>query len=52
MTKIAREMNRLFGPLPTIRVKMLYTREVNRFVRKVEAAHKATDKSKLVFKGG
>ena len=30
-----------------IRVKMLYTREINAFVRRVEAAHRATAKSKL-----
>jgi hypothetical protein len=32
-----------------IRVKMLYTTEINAFIRRVEAAHRATAKSKLVF---
>jgi hypothetical protein len=51
--KVIRELQRLFpvDSIKTIRVKMLYTKEINRFIKRVERAHKLTAKSKLVFKG-
>lgn len=49
--KLAAKMRKLFGDkVETIQVKPLYTQEVNDFIKRVEAAHKATDNSKLVFK--
>jgi len=33
----------------TIKVKMKHTRIINRFLKKIEAAHKATDNSTQVF---
>ena len=32
-----------------IHVEMLYTEEVNDFLKRVESAHKATDNSTLIF---
>ena len=54
---LAKEMRRLFpGQCKTIKIKMTpwlrhVHREVNKFCAKVEAAHKATAHSKLIFKG-
>ena len=50
--RIACEMARLFpGQIRTFTVKMRFTRQFNAFFRRVEAAHRLTAKSKLVFKG-
>jgi hypothetical protein len=50
--EVLRELQRLFpDSIKTIRVKILYTKEVNRFIKRVERAHKLTAKSKLVFRG-
>lgn len=49
--KLAAEFRKLFGTqTETIQIKPLYTREVNAFIKRVETAHKATAKSRLVFK--
>ena len=51
--KRVEEMIKIFGPpMMTITIPMLYTKEVNAFVRKIEWAHKLAAKSRLVFKGG
>jgi len=48
--EIAREMAKMFGDeAKTVTVEMKYRREVGRFVRKIEKAHKQAEKSKLVF---
>jgi hypothetical protein len=49
--KIAQAFRRHFGnKVQTIQVEMKYIREVGSFIRKVEAAHRVTANSKLVFK--
>lgn len=49
--KIARELRKQFGTSgEPIKVKMKYTREIGRFIKKVESAQRAAAKSKLVFK--
>jgi len=47
-----RQIKKLFpsSSIETIKVKMLYTKEISRFIKKVEKAHKLTAKSKQVFK--
>jgi hypothetical protein len=48
--KIAREMARVFGSdAKTFTVEIKHRRVVGDFVRKIEAAHKRAEKSKLVF---
>ncbi len=48
---IAAEFRKRFGNMARpIQVQMKYTREVNSFINRIDAAHKATDKSVLVFK--
>lgn len=48
--KIARELSRKFGNhVKTVKVEMKFTREIGRFVQRVEAAHQRTASSKLVF---
>ncbi len=50
--KIAEAFRKHFGDeVKTIKIKMLYTKEVTQFIREAEAAHKATKNSKLIFKG-
>ena len=52
MTKIARELGKIFpNEIRTVRVKMKYGKAVARFIRKVEAAHRCTAKSRQIFKG-
>jgi hypothetical protein len=46
--KAIRKLCKRFGG-KTIQVSMKYTREINQFIRKVEAAHRCTANSKLVF---
>lgn len=49
--RLDRELTKLFpGQVELVRVKMKYTRQVNNFLRKVDAAEKATASSKLIFK--
>ena len=49
--KIAREMARVFGSeAKTFTVEIKHRRVVGDFVRKIEAAHKQAEKSKLVFR--
>ncbi len=49
--KIARELGKRFGDQSkTVKVKMKFTKEIGRFVQNVNAAHRRTAKSKLVFK--
>ncbi len=49
--KIAREMARVFGSeAKTFTVEIKHRRVVGDFVRKIEAAHKRAEKSKLVFR--
>jgi len=49
--KIAEAFRKRFGAqVKSIKVEMKYTREVSTFIRQVDAAHKATANSKLVFK--
>jgi len=49
--KIARALSKRFGKqTSTVKVEMKYTREIGRFIQKVEAAHQQTANSKLVFK--
>jgi hypothetical protein len=47
-----RQIKKLFpsSSIETIKVKMLYTKEISGFIKKVEKAHKLTAKSKQVFK--
>jgi len=48
--KIAKEIARMFGSeVKTFTVEMKHRRVVGDFVRKIEAAHKRAEKSKLVF---
>ena len=42
---------RTYGEMITITVPMLYTKEDNAFVRKIEWGHRLAAKSRLVFKG-
>lgn len=49
--KIAEALRKRFGDkVKPIKVEMKYTQEVASFIRRVDAAHKATAKSVLVFK--
>ncbi len=49
--KIARELTRKFGASRApIKVDMKYTREIGRFIKKVESAQSAAANSTLVFK--
>lgn len=49
--KIAKEMARLFGSeAKTFKVEIKHRRVVGDFVRKIEAAHKGAEKSKLIFR--
>ena len=49
--KIAEAFRKRFGTqVKSIKVEMKYTREVSTFIRQIEAAHRATANSKLVFK--
>jgi len=49
--KIAQEIKREFGDeVKTISVKMKYTREIERFINKIDKAHQRTDQSTLRFK--
>jgi hypothetical protein len=49
--KIAKEIARVFGSeTKTFSVEMKHRRVVGDFVRKIEAAHKRAEKSKLVFR--
>jgi hypothetical protein len=49
--KIAREIARVFGSeAKTFTVEIKHRRVVGDFVRKIEAAHKRAEKSKLVFR--
>jgi hypothetical protein len=49
--RIARKLGRLFPATATaVRVRMLHGRAVRDFVRRVEAAHRATAGSRQVFK--
>ena len=49
--RIARAFRKHFGSqVKPIKVEMKYTRVVAGFIRQVDAAHKATAHSKLVFK--
>lgn len=49
--KIAKEIARVFGSeAKTFTVEMKHRRVVGDFVRKIEAAHKRAEKSKLVFR--
>ena len=49
--KIAEAFRKRFGDrVKPIKVEMKYTREVTSFIRRVDAAHKATANSVLVFK--
>lgn len=48
---IANELRKHFGDkVQSMQVKMKYTQQLGNFIRRVNAAHKATDKSQLVFK--
>ena len=50
--KIAAEFRKRFGDeqVETFQVKPLYVKEVSAFIKRVEAAHQAAAKSRLVFK--
>jgi hypothetical protein len=49
--RIAKEMSRVFGSeAKTFSVEIKHRRIVGDFVRKIEAAHKRAEKSKLVFR--
>lgn len=49
--KIAKALSERFGTSrPSFKVEMKYTREVGAFIKKVQAAHRCTNDSKLVFK--
>ena len=49
--QIAKEITRVFGSdVKRFTVPMKHRRVVGEFVRKIEAAHKRAEKSKLVFK--
>lgn len=48
--RIAKAFREHFGDqVETLKVEMMYTREVADFIRKIDEAHKATARSKLVF---
>ena len=50
--KIAEAFKKRFGDkVKTVKVKMLYTKEVQQFIKEANAAHEATKNSKLIFKG-
>ncbi len=47
---IAKEMRRNFREdIESLPINMRYKRQIGRFIRKIERAHKKTDKSKLIF---
>ena len=50
--KIAAEFRKRFGDdqMKSFQIKPLYVKEVTTFIKGIEAAHKATAKSRLVFK--
>lgn len=49
--KIAKALSEKFGTSrPSFKVEMKYTQEVRNFTRMVQAAHKSTADSRLVFK--
>jgi HPt (histidine-containing phosphotransfer) domain-containing protein len=50
-SKLAQEIVRVFGSrAKTFKVEIKHQREVGDFVRKIEAAHKRAENSKLVFR--
>ena len=49
--RIASELRKRFGrKVQPMQVEMKYTQQLGSFIRRVNAAHKATDNSQLVFK--
>jgi len=49
--RIANELRKRFGSkVQPMQVEMKYTQQLGNFIRRVNAAHKAPDKSQLVFK--
>jgi hypothetical protein len=49
-TALARKMASRFGTeRETVKVRMRYSREVQKFISKMEKAHKQAAKSKLIF---
>jgi hypothetical protein len=50
-SKVADAFRKRFGnEMETIQIKPLYDKEITAFIKRAEAAHKATAKSQLVFK--
>jgi len=50
MRDLAKEFKRIFGDKgKEIRIKLLYQKEVNRYVGEIEEAHKKAAKSRLTF---
>ena len=49
--KLAAALEKEFGPLEKISIKIKFKKAVDRFINEIEKAHKAAGKSKLVFKG-
>lgn len=48
--KIAEEIKKKFGDdVKTVSVKMKYTREIGRFIKKIDKAHQRTAQSTLHF---
>ena len=47
--ELARGMEEVLGPGKVIKVKMLYEKEVRKYIMKIEKAHKKAAKSKLRF---
>ena len=49
--KTATELRKQFSDrTKRVRVRMKYSKEVGRFLKKIKSAHKSTDESELIFK--